>query len=253
LNTLLIVGGIQGDEPGGFMAASLVSTHYEIEKGSVWIVPNLNFYSIIKSGRAPFGDMNRKFADLSQNDPEYEIVERIKQYIAHENVKLILNLHDGSGFYRPMYIDKMHQPLRWGQTIVIDQELLHNVKEYNDLYTISEEVVNHTNKFLLKEEDIYRTKNTHTRFKKTFEEQEMSKTLTYYAITHGKAAFGHETSKSLPSNERIYYKLLAIEKFMDIMGIQYKRNFELSLDGINKALNENIEINATIHYANNNK
>jgi hypothetical protein len=241
-NTLLVVGGIQGDEPGGFMAASLLSTHYDIKKGSVWIVPNLNFYSIIKSGRAPFGDMNRKFADLNKNDPEYEIVERVKQYIVATNVKLILNLHDGSGFYRPMFIDKNHQPLKWGQTIVIDQELLHDVKEYNDLYTISEEVVNHTNKFLLKEEDIYRTKNTHTRFKKTFEEQEMSKTLTYYAINHGKSAFGHETSKSLSANERIYYKLLAIEKFMDIMGIEYKRNFELSLDGIDKAVTENIDI-----------
>ncbi|MDX9744650.1 MAG: M99 family carboxypeptidase catalytic domain-containing protein, partial [Arcobacteraceae bacterium] len=241
-NTLLVVGGIQGDEPGGFMAASILSTHYDIKKGSVWIVPNLNFYSIIKSGRAPFGDMNRKFADLNKNDPEYEIVERVKQYITDEKVKLILNLHDGSGFYRPMFIDKNHQPLKWGQTIVIDQELLHDVKEYNDLYTISEEVVNHTNKFLLKEEDIYRTKNTHTRFKKTFEEQEMSKTLTYYAINHGKSAFGHETSKSLSANERIYYKLLAIEKFMDIMGIEYKRNFELSLDGIDKAVTENIDI-----------
>jgi len=241
-NTLLVVGGIQGDEPGGFMAASILSTHYDIKKGSVWIVPNLNFYSIIKSGRAPFGDMNRKFADLNKNDPEYEIVERVKQYIVAKNVKLILNLHDGSGFYRPMFIDKNHQPLKWGQTIVIDQELLHDVKEYNDLYTISEDVVNHTNKFLLKEEDIYRTKNTHTRFKKTFEEQEMSKTLTYYAINHGKSAFGHETSKSLSANERIYYKLLAIEKFMDIMGIEYKRNFDLSLDGINKAVTENIDI-----------
>jgi hypothetical protein len=241
-NTFLIVGGIQGDEPGGFMAASLISSHYDIQKGSVWIVPNLNFYSIIKSGRAPFGDMNRKFATLPANDPEYKIVERVKEYIANENVKLILNLHDGSGFYRPMYIDKMHQPLRWGQTIVIDQELLHEVDAYSDLYTISEQVIEHTNKFLLKDEDEYRTKNTHTRFQKTFEEQEMSKTLTYYAITHGKAAFGHETSKSLSTNERVYYKLLAIEKFMDIMGIEYKRNFELTLDGINKALMENIDI-----------
>lgn len=241
-NTLLIVGGIQGDEPGGFMAASLVSSHYEIKKGSVWVVPNLNFYSIIKSGRAPFGDMNRKFANLPQDDPEYKIVERIKEYIKDPKVQLILNLHDGSGFYRPMFIDKDHQPLKWGQTIVIDQELLHDVKGYNDLYTISEEVVNHTNKFLLKGQDEYRTKNTHTRFKKTFEEQEMAKTLTYYAITHGKSAFGHETSKSLQTNERVYYKLLAIEKFMDIMGIQYKRNFEMSLNGINKALMENIEI-----------
>jgi len=241
-NTLLIVGGIQGDEPGGFMAASLISTHYEISKGSVWIVPNLNFYSIIKSGRAPFGDMNRKFADLNKNDPEYEIVQRIKKYISDEHVKLILNLHDGSGFYRPMFIDKDHQPLKWGQTVVIDQELLHEVKEYNDLHNISEEVVNHTNKFLLNPKDEYRTKNTHTRFKRTFVEQEMAKTLTYYAITQGKSAFGHETSKSLSVDERVYYKLLAIEKFMDIMGITYKRKFDLTLKGINQALNENIEI-----------
>lgn len=241
-NTLLIVGGIQGDEPGGFMAASLIATHYEITKGSVWIVPNLNFYSIIKRSRGPFGDMNRKFAALSKDDPEYKIVQRIKSYITDPHVKLILNLHDGSGFYRPMYIDNMHQPSRWGQTVVIDQEILHNVSHYNDTYTISQKVVEHVNKNLLKEEDIYRTKNTHTRFGKTNEQQEMAKTLTYYAVTHGKSAFGHETSKSLPVDERVYYKLLAIEKFMDIMGIEYKRKFEMNIKGIKKALNDDINI-----------
>ena len=40
---LLVVGGIQGDEPGGFSAASLLVTHYRITSGSVWVVPNLNF------------------------------------------------------------------------------------------------------------------------------------------------------------------------------------------------------------------
>ncbi|MCK5293172.1 MAG: deacylase [Arcobacteraceae bacterium] len=241
-NTLLIVGGIQGDEPGGFMAASIISTHYTITKGSVWIVPNLNLYSIIKRSRGPFGDMNRKFANLPKDDPEYKIVQRIKKYIIDPKVKLILNLHDGSGFYRPMYIDKMHQPRKWGQTIVIDQEILPNVKKYADTYTISEEVNNHLNKYLLKEEDIYRTKNTHTRFKKTYVEQEMAKTLTYYAVTNGKSAFGHETSKSLNIPERVYYKLLALEKFMDIMGIKYKREFPMTIDGIKSVLNDDISI-----------
>lgn len=241
-NTLLIVGGIQGDEPGGFMAASLITTHYKIKKGSVWIVPNLNFYSIIKRSRGPFGDMNRKFANLSKSDPEYEIVQRIKKYITDPNVKLIVNLHDGSGFYRPMYIDKYHQPRKWGQTIVIDQEILPNVKKYADTYTISEEVNAHLNKHLLKEEDIYRTKNTHTRFKKTAEEQEMAKTLTYYAVTNGKSAFGHETSKSLTIPQRVYYKLLALEKFMDIMGIEYERKFSMNIPGIKKVLNDDISI-----------
>jgi len=241
-NTFLIVGGIQGDEPGGFMAASLFSTHYNITKGSVWVVPNLNFYSIIKRSRGPYGDMNRKFAYLSKKDPEYKIVQRIKKYIRAPEVSLILNLHDGSGFYRPMYIDKNHQPRKWGQSSVIDQEVLSGVKKYADTYIISEEIVKHLNKHLLKAEDIYRTKNTHTRFKKTYEETEMAKTLTYYAVKHGKSAFGHETSKSLNVTQRVYYKLLAMEKYMDIMGIKYERTFPLTISGIKKALNDDINI-----------
>ena len=241
-NTFLIVGGIQGDEPGGFMAASLFSTHYTISKGSVWVIPNLNFYSIIKRSRGPYGDMNRKFAKLPKSDPEYKIIQRIKKYIRSPEVSLILNLHDGSGFYRPKYIDKNHQPKKWGQSSVIDQEILVGVDKYYNTYSISEKVVNHLNNNLLKKEHKYRTKNTHTRFKKTHEETEMAKTLTYYAVINGKAAFGHETSKALSVNQRVYYKLLAMEKYMDIMGIKYKRTFPLTVNGIKKALNDDINI-----------
>jgi len=241
-NTLLIVGGIQGDEPGGFMAASLISTHYEITKGSLWVVPNLNFYAILKRSRGPFGDMNRKFANLSKDDPEYEIIQRIKNYIIDPKVKLILNLHDGSGFYRPTYIDNMHQPRRWGQTIVIDQEILKNVKEYNQLHTIAKKVVEDSNNHLLNKEERYSIKNTNTRFESTFEEKEMAKTLTYFAIQNGKSAFGHETSKNIDVTSRIYYKLLAIEKFMDIMGIKYKRKFDLTRDTIDLILEDDIHI-----------
>ena len=241
-NTLLIVGGIQGDEPGGFMAASLISTHYNITKGSVWVVPNLNFYSIIRRNRGSFGDMNRKFARLPKNDPEYKIVQRIKKYIRAKEVKLIINLHDGSGFYRPVYIDKNHQPKKWGQCVVIDQEDLPGVKKYADTLNISEQIIKHLNTKLLSAEDIFRTKNTHTRFKKTSEEKDMAKTLTYYAVTNGKSAFGHETSKSLSIPKRVYYKLLAMEKFMDIMGIEYSRKFDMNIKSIKKVLNDDISI-----------
>ncbi len=49
--TALLFGGIQGDEPGGFSAATLLATRYEINRGSIWVVPNLNFPSIIKRSR----------------------------------------------------------------------------------------------------------------------------------------------------------------------------------------------------------
>jgi hypothetical protein len=236
-NTLLVVGGIQGDEPGGFIAASLLATHYTILKGSVWIVPNLNFYSIIKRCRGPYGDMNRKFAYLPQSDPEYETIVKIKNYIKDENVKLIVNLHDGSGFYREKYVDSMHSPHRWGQSSVIDQISLEGVK-YGNLEEISSLVVEHVNKHLIKPEDKYRTHNTKTKDG----DVEMEKSLTYYAINQGKAAFGDEATKNQPTHKRVYYHLLALEKYMDIMGIEFKRSFKLTPKGVYDAINNDIYI-----------
>nr|WP_321267543.1 M99 family carboxypeptidase catalytic domain-containing protein [uncultured Sulfurimonas sp.] len=236
-NTMLVIGGIQGDEPGGFISASILATHYEITKGSIWIVPNLNFYSIIKRSRGPYGDMNRKFSNLSKEDPEYNTVERIKNYIKDDNVKLVVNLHDGSGFYRPKYVDNLHSPDRWGQCSIIDQSDI-NISAYGNLEEISSKVVEHVNQNLIKSEDIYHLHNTRTKEG----DKEMEKTLTYFAINEGKAAFGNEASKSLPTHKRVYYHLLALEKYMDIMGIEYKRKFTLNAHGVYNAINNDIHI-----------
>ncbi|PHO13464.1 deacylase [Malaciobacter marinus] len=236
-NTFLIIGGIQGDEPGGFMAASLIATHYEIKKGSVWIVPNLNFYSIIKRSRGPFGDMNRKFANLSQNDPDFGAVKRIKEYITNNKVKLILNLHDGSGFYRKKSINSNYSQNKWGQSSIIDQNKL-TISNYGNLEEISSKVCNHINSNLIRKRDIYHVKNTKTRLG----DKQMEKTLTYFAINKGKAAFGNEASKKLPLHERTYYHLLAIEKYMDIMGIEYKRSFNLKPLELKSVIDNDISI-----------
>ncbi|MCP3952426.1 MAG: deacylase, partial [Desulfobacterales bacterium] len=97
-NIVLIIGGIQGDEPGGFNAASLLTTHYKITRGAIWVVPNLNFLSIVQRTRGVYGDLNRKFADLPETDPEYPTIARIKSIITDTRVSAVLNLHDGSGF-----------------------------------------------------------------------------------------------------------------------------------------------------------
>jgi len=236
-NTLLLIGGIQGDEPGAFMAASLVATHYDIKKGSVWVIPNLNFYSIIKRSRGPYGDMNRKFAKLSPKDPDYDTIQRIKSYITEDSVKLILNLHDGSGFYRKEHINNKFSPRRWGQCAIIDQSYL-EVEKYGDLENISTEVVSQVNERLLRQRDIYNVKNTHTRLG----DKEMEKTLTYFAINNGKAAFANEASKELPLHERVYYHLSAIEAYMNVMGIEYERKFDLTASKVKDVINNDIYI-----------
>ncbi|WP_121628211.1 M14 family metallopeptidase [Poseidonibacter antarcticus] len=236
-NTLLIIGGIQGDEPGAFMAASLIATHYDIKKGSVWVIPNLNFYSIIKRSRGPYGDMNRKFAKLSENDPDYNTVQRIKKYIKSDEVKLILNLHDGSGFYREKHLSNELSPLRWGQCSIIDQSNL-DIESYGNLEEISTKVVNSINNNLIKSRDKYHVKNTKTRLG----DKEMEKSLTYYAINNGKAAFANEASKELNLEERVYYHLLAIEEYMNIMGIEFHRKFNLTTSDIKNVIDHDIFI-----------
>jgi hypothetical protein len=243
-NTLLVIGGIQGDEPGGFNAASLLVTHYKITKGNLWVVPNLNFMSILKRSRGPYGDMNRKFADLSLNDPEYGIVKKIQKIIRHNEVNLILNLHDGSGFYNKQYIDPLHNPHKWGQSCIIDQATIGHAK-YGALKNMADKAQTHINQHLITKLHHFGVKNT-----KTSEgDAEMAKSLTYYAMQQQKPAFGIEGSKSLPTHERVYYHLLALESFMHQMGIEYKRDFSLTPKGVWRAINHDIDVTLynTIH------
>ncbi|MEZ0576385.1 M14 family metallopeptidase [Halodesulfovibrio aestuarii] len=235
--TILVVGGIQGDEPGGFSAAGMLVTHYKITKGNVWVVPNLNFLSIIKSARGPFGDMNRKFAALDKNDPDYTAVQRIKEIIRNDQVDMILNLHDGSGFYHPQYIDELHNPGYWGQCVIIDQKAIEHPL-YGRLSDMAEIAVRKVNAELLQGSDAFHLKNTRTREG----DHEMEKTLTYYAIKHGKPAFGIEASKSFMTPTRTYYHLSVLESFLKQVGVEFSRDFDLSPRSIKQAMFSQVKL-----------
>jgi hypothetical protein len=228
--TLVVVGGIQGDEPGGFMAANLLVTHYTITKGQVRVVPNLNFESIIARHRGVHGDMNRKFAQLPDDDPEYATVDRVKRLIADERVNGVINLHDGGGFYRESYVDRLRNPNRWGQCTIIDQAALD--VPFGDLGQIARGVTDHVNRHLLDPEHRFAVKDTRTRWGNA----EMAKTLTFFAIEQGKPAFAVEASKSLGTAHRTYYHLLAVEGYFKAFGIEFERGFPLTPHGVEAAI-----------------
>ncbi len=230
---VLVVAGIQGDEPGGFSAASLLATRYNILDGTVIVVPNLNFPSIILRSRGPSGDMNRKFATLDPDDPDFATVRRIQSMITSPEVQLILNLHDGSGFYRPNRESSMRNPDRWGQCVIIDQsELLHS--PFGQLEFLAGAVTDSVNHRLLDKEHAFHVKNTRTGEGNL----EMSKTLTWFSINRGKAAFGLEVSKDFNVGPRAYYHLLMIESFFRTVGIDFERTFPLSPQGVENALGQ---------------
>ncbi|MDL0089399.1 M99 family carboxypeptidase catalytic domain-containing protein [Campylobacter gastrosuis] len=236
-NTMLLIGGIQGDEPGGFLAASIVATDYNITQGSLWVVPNLNFPSIIQRARGTKGDMNRKFAHVDVNDPDYKAVINIKKIISDKNVSLVLNLHDGSGFYSDTYVNADINPKKWGSTCIIDQARLEGAK-YPDLIGIASKIKDTLNTKILNSSHTYHVKNT-----KTAEgDLEMLKSLTYYAVTQNKSAFANEASKNLNAEERTFYHLVAIEEYMRIVGIKFTRPFELNVKNVKKAIEKEIRL-----------
>ena len=231
-NTLLVIGGIHGNEPGGYYAPSFLVRFYEIKKGSLWVVPNLNFDSIIKYRRGIYGDMNRKFAFIAKTDKDYEIVADIKKIILNPQVDLILNLHDGHGFYRDSWQNSIFNPAAWGQACIIDQEKI-KTNKFGNLGEIARKVAQKLNTKLTKDYHCFNVKNTHTKFK----DEQMRLSLTYFAITHGKPAFAIETSKNIKDlPTKVYYQLKAIEEFMKIMNIEFKRDFELTIPAIKKLL-----------------
>lgn len=234
---LLVVGGIQGDEPGGFSAASLLVTHYRITSGSVWVVPNLNFPSIVQRSRGVHGDLNRKFAALDRSDPEYDLVQRIQRIILAPEVGLVLNLHDGSGFYRPTHEDKSCNPQRWGQSIIIDKARL-DAPRFGELTALAEQAVIDINDGLLTPRDRYHLKNTRT----DEGDHEMERTLTWFAYRNGKPAFGIEASKDFTTEYRAYYHLRAVESFLRQCGVSFERDFALTPDGVRSALESEVTV-----------
>lgn len=233
--TLLVIGGVHGDEPGGYFAASVLATHYNITSKNLWIVPNLNQKSIQADNRGIHGDMNRKFSTIESHDPDKTAVEEIKKIILEKEVSLVLNLHDGNGFYRKQHQGNIFNPNAWGQTCVIDQHKLDHNQDFGNLNEIASIVKNNLNKKLLQKHHTFDIRNTNTKF----EDEAMQLSLTYYAVTHNKPAFAIESSKNLPTlAQKVFYQLLAIEEFMKIMDISFSRNFELNLKELEKIIND---------------
>lgn len=233
-STLLIVGGIHGDEPGGYFAPMILAKYYKIESGNVWVVPNLNFDSIVQNKRGINGDMNRKFAKIETKDKDFDVVTEIKKTILHPKVDLTLNLHDGQGFYREKNINKDFNPKAWGQATIIDQQQIANAK-FGNLADIAKKVNQETNVELIEDVHEFNVKNTNTKT----QDKAMQQSLTFFSISNNKPAFAIETSKNITNlSQKVFYQLKTIEKFMSVMNIKYSRSFELSEETIKKLLND---------------
>ncbi|MDR2300828.1 MAG: hypothetical protein LBF38_02145 [Deltaproteobacteria bacterium] len=217
--TIMVMGGIQGDEPGGFMSADLY-VDMALKRGNLIVVPRANFKSIILFERGPDGDMNRKFAGVQEKDPDRDRVEIIKNLMAESD--LFLNLHDGSGFFRTVWENEMENPTRFGQCIIADAEVYVNPKT-NQVIRLGDDArraIDLINEDIPEERYKFRFAN-HDTLSEDSIHKEQRKSASFYALTElGIPAYGIETSKQLPSLEmKIHQHNLAVNAFMQIYGV----------------------------------
>ncbi len=217
--TLLIIGGIQGNEPGGYLAADLY-VEMSLKKGNLIVVPRANFYSILKNVRGVNGDMNRKFATVALGDRDEAIIKQLKKLIRESD--FLLNLHDGSGFYDDKWKSDLRNPNRYGQSIIADCDTFYSKKydtEFN-LADMASDICQKVNRKIDNSKHHFHF-NNHRTFEKNTPHAEQRKSATYFAVTqHEIPAFGIETSKQLPSaKQRVRYQSMVINAFMDLFGI----------------------------------
>jgi len=220
-NTVIIIGGIHGNEPGGYLAADKY-VDLNLRRGNLIVVPRANLLSILSNDRGVGGDYNRRFdSPLSADSNDDQVIMVLQQLIEESDV--LLNLHDGSGFYRDTYIDRLHNPYRFGQSIIVDCESYRSERsgEVILLGEIARSVVSRVNEQIENASYHFHFSN-HDSLAADTRYPEMRRTATYFALTRfGIPAFGIETSKLLPSTEmKVAHQLLAINAILDEFGIE---------------------------------
>ena len=218
--TMLIFAGIHGDESGGHLAADRY-VGLKLVKGNLIIVPRLNLYAILTGKRTGLSgrDMNRKFQPSEGNDdPDHKIV-RLAQSLM-DQADLILNLHQGYGFYSPVWIDHARNPVQWGQCNVIDVST-YNLPDGRRLYleNFAREVAQEINSKLVDKRYYFHVNNTNT-FSKISLHKEQRGSLTYFALAYKhKMAFGIEATKNCSLPQGVGYLTVAVNAMMEKAGI----------------------------------
>lgn len=173
--TVMVQGGIQGDEICGAVTAQLLAG-CRVLKGNLIVVPRANLPSIHLARRQINVDMNRRF-DRDYNRFYEDRVARVIRHLL-AGCDGFVHLHEGSGFYSPRPVDDLRGPNRYGQSIIVDAENHAGV----DLGGLVRGVLSELNPGI--EPERYRLELFNTQ---TFDPQtrypEMRKSLTYYVLS----------------------------------------------------------------------
>ncbi len=212
--TIMVQGGIQGDETSGILTAQLL-VKCKLIKGNLIVVPRANPYAILLKKRQINVDLNRRF------DKDYDIfyedfLARAIKFLATLSDGLI-HLHEGSGFYSPKYISPLKNPFKYGQSIIIDTSNFYNKL---CLATLAGKVLERVNAEIYPAHFSFKLFNMNT-LSPTTKYPEQRKSFTYYMVKKLKRpAFAIEVSKNISDlNWKVYYQLKTVIELLSELGV----------------------------------
>jgi hypothetical protein len=186
-------------------------------------------------------DMNRKFEPYGETgDPDTKVVRLAKSLI--DRADIILNLHQGYGFYSPVWIDGTRNPVRWGQCNVIDAPTFDLPDGRRlELEHFARRVTEKINLQIADKRYHFHVNNTNT-FHEQSLHKEQRKSLTYYALAvKHKMAFGIEATKNCTFPQSVSYLTIAVNAIMESAGIAVEAFPSTSPESIANELRRNEE------------
>lgn len=193
--TVVVIGGVHGDEPAGYLAARQVA-RWTAQRGTLVVLPDANQEAIRRNIRFYRENMNALFPGVANGTDRQRLAYQIFQLIRASKPNLVVTLHESRDFH-------CDDPHRYGQTFCFDFPALVTYLER------ARRAVNH------------RLPAGKQQFLLFVEPHPTCPTYQTWALLHVPAT-SIETCKRLPLAVRVHDQLLAVEALCDEAGLGYK-------------------------------
>jgi hypothetical protein len=98
----LALGGVHGNEPGGWLAAERVAAQVRPDVGGLLVAPHVNKVAmgLFQRTTDEIGDVNRAYPGRPDGTPAEQIAYQVVQAVRDFHVGLVVDMHESWAFYK---------------------------------------------------------------------------------------------------------------------------------------------------------
>jgi len=191
---ILVIGGIHGDEPAGYLAAEVVAS-WVVDRGTLIVIPRAHKLAIQRQQRngADLLDLNRSFPGYAYGSPTRRLAAAIYEVMLEFEPDWVIDLHEA------IYFERL-KPGALGQTFIYPPG--------GGSPDVAEKLLTHLNSTI-------KSPGNHFFLRRGL----LRGTVLSAAVSVGSEGIMVETCRQLPLNKRVDYQLQAVLSLLYIIGL----------------------------------